>query len=86
MGLFWLLPDVPTSAWFMTETDRAKALLRVKENMTGIKNDEFKWQQCREALLDAKTWFVAVIQLYCNIPNGGLHSVRRLGSASGQVC
>lgn len=75
VGIFFLLPDVPMTAWFLKEVDRIKAITRVKENMTGIKNDQFKWQQCREALLDAKTWFIVLIQLCANIPNGGVHSV-----------
>lgn len=43
--------------------------------MTGVKNDEFKWYQCFEALLDVKTWLIAIIQLASNIPNGGITSV-----------
>ncbi|KND87788.1 putative transporter [Tolypocladium ophioglossoides CBS 100239] len=74
VGIFLLLPDVPMTAWFLTEVDRIKAITRVRENMTGIKSDQFKWQQCREALLDVNTWFIVVIQLCGNIPNGGVHS------------
>ncbi|KFG86528.1 hypothetical protein MANI_113625 [Metarhizium anisopliae] len=72
--LFFLLPDVPMTAWFMSKQDRSKATQRVKENMTGIKSSQFKWKQCREAALDAKTWFIVVIQLCGNIPSGGVHS------------
>ncbi|KID99360.1 Major facilitator superfamily transporter, partial [Metarhizium majus ARSEF 297] len=72
--LFFLLPDVPMTAWFMSKQDRRKAIQRVKENMTGIKSSQFKWKQCREAALDAKTWFIVVIQLCGNIPSGGVHS------------
>ncbi|KAK9444428.1 Major facilitator superfamily transporter [Metarhizium brunneum] len=72
--LFFLLPDVPMTAWFMSKQDRRKAIQRVKENMTGIKSSQFKWKQCREAALDTKTWFIVVIQLCGNIPSGGVHS------------
>ncbi|KID74758.1 Major facilitator superfamily transporter, partial [Metarhizium brunneum ARSEF 3297] len=72
--LFFLLPDVPMTAWFMSKQDRRKAIQRVKENMTGIKSSQFKWKQCREAALDAKTWFIVVIQLCGSIPSGGVHS------------
>ncbi|KJZ75222.1 hypothetical protein HIM_05416 [Hirsutella minnesotensis 3608] len=74
VGIFWLLPDVPMSARFLTKADRAKAVTRVKDNMTGIKSDEFKWAQCREALLDVKTWLIVIIKLCGNIPNGGVQS------------
>ncbi|RSL77576.1 hypothetical protein CEP51_008963 [Fusarium floridanum] len=70
----FFLPDVPTTAWFLSQNDRSKVITRVRENMTGIKSNEFKWPQCREALLDVKTWFVVLIQLCANIPNGGVHS------------
>ncbi|KID61220.1 Major facilitator superfamily domain, general substrate transporter, partial [Metarhizium brunneum ARSEF 3297] len=60
--LLFTLPDTPGKAWFLNRTDREKALVRVKENMTGIKNNEFKWSQCLEALLDIKS---------C-IPNGAV--------------
>lgn len=71
----FLLPDVPTKSWFLGPADRLKAIARVEENLTGVKNDHFKWHQCREALLDVKTWLVFIIQLASNIPNGGLTSV-----------
>ncbi|PHH66593.1 hypothetical protein CDD81_6430 [Ophiocordyceps australis] len=73
-GLFFLLPDVPMSAWFLDKADRTRAVARVRGNMTGIKNDKVKWQQCREAFLDAKTGFIILIQLCVNIPNGGSQS------------
>ncbi|KAJ6446910.1 calcium-transporting ATPase 3 [Purpureocillium lavendulum] len=74
IGVFFLLPDVPMTAYFLSEEDRTKAVTRVKENMTGIKNNTFKWSQCREALVDPKTWFIVLIQSCGNIPNGGVHS------------
>ncbi|GJN69376.1 hypothetical protein PLIIFM63780_000433 [Purpureocillium lilacinum] len=74
VGVFFLLPDVPMTAYFLSEEDRAKAVARVTENQTGIKNNHFKWHQCREALLDPKTWFIVLIQTCGNIPNGGIHS------------
>lgn len=64
------------AAWFLSKGDRVKAIVRVKENMTGIKNDTFRWKQCREALLDSNAWLMVLIQLCANIPNGGIHSVR----------
>jgi hypothetical protein len=62
-------------AWFLSPSDRIKAVARVQDNLTGIKNDEFKWYQLSEALLDPKTWLILTIQLASNIPNGGITSV-----------
>ena len=64
------------TARFLSREDRVKAVVRVRENMTGIRNNTFQWAQCREALLDSKAWLLVLIQLCANIPNGGLHSVR----------
>ncbi|KFG77705.1 putative vitamin H transporter [Metarhizium anisopliae] len=70
--LLFTLPDTPGKAWFLNRIDREKALVRVKENMTGIKNNEFKWSQCLEALLDIKSWFVVAMQIANSIPNGAV--------------
>ncbi|KAL5000891.1 major facilitator superfamily domain-containing protein [Aspergillus recurvatus] len=70
--LFWWLPDTPMNARFLTEEDRRKAVARVSENMTGIKNDKFKLEQFLEALLDIKCWALVLIQITCSIPNGGV--------------
>ncbi|OJJ56721.1 hypothetical protein ASPSYDRAFT_91969 [Aspergillus sydowii CBS 593.65] len=72
VAVFFLLPDTPMDAWFLNQTDRSKAVARVNENLTGIKNNEFKWAQCFEALMDPKTWFIFCIQVASNIPNGGV--------------
>ncbi|KAK2594721.1 hypothetical protein QQS21_007571 [Conoideocrella luteorostrata] len=71
-GTYFLLPDTPMEARFLNAQDRKKAVLRVGENMTGIKNDKVKWGQAKEALLDVKSWLIIVYQLALNIPNGAV--------------
>ncbi|PWY82753.1 MFS general substrate transporter [Aspergillus eucalypticola CBS 122712] len=71
----FLMPDTPMQAWFMNDKDRLKAVTRVRMNMTGIKSSEFKWRQCTEALLDAKTWFFCAITFFGQVPNGALTTV-----------
>ena len=56
------MPDVPGKVVFLSEEDRTKAVLRVQENMTGIKNNKLKWAHVREALLDIKSWLLVLIQ------------------------
>jgi hypothetical protein len=73
--IFFLLPDAPQTAWFLTEEDRDKAVKRVEENMTGIKSDQWKMHQCIEALLDIKAWLLFIIQIAGQIANGGVQSV-----------
>lgn len=76
--IFFFLPDTPSKAWFLSKFDRTKAIIRVKENMTGIKNNEFKWAHCIEALLDIKSWFIVGMQITNSIPNGAVTTVRQL--------
>nr|AXS58696.1 major facilitator superfamily protein homeolog p [Epichloe coenophiala] len=72
VGVLLLLPDTPMTAWFLSVEDRKKAVVRVKENMTGIKNDKVKRAQVAEALLDVKSWLIVASQLAANIPNGAV--------------
>ncbi|KAJ4165478.1 hypothetical protein LMH87_007110 [Akanthomyces muscarius] len=74
VAMVMVLPDVPNKAFFLSKEDREKAILRVQENMTGIKNNNIKWPQVREALTDPKAWILVLIQLCSNIPNGGVAS------------
>ncbi|PPR01815.1 hypothetical protein CVT24_001679 [Panaeolus cyanescens] len=67
---FWFLfPDSPTNAWFLTREERAIAVRRLKENQTGVENKHFKKEQMIEALLDPKTWFFALFSALDNVPN-----------------
>ncbi len=74
-GVFFLLPDEPVKAWFLSTEDRAKAIKRVESNMTGVKTSKVQWYQCLEALLDIKVWLLVLIQISGQIANGGVHSV-----------
>lgn len=65
-------------AWFLEEEDQYKAIERVKENLTGIKNSHVKFDQVLEAFKDPKVWLLAAIQLTQNVPNGALGSVSYL--------
>lgn len=63
------------AAWFLNKGDRVKAIERVQENMTGIKNREWKREQMMEAFTDPKAWLTVIIMLSANIPNGGVGNV-----------
>ncbi|KAG9308683.1 MFS general substrate transporter [Chiua virens] len=68
--LYWFFfPDSPTNAWFLTPSERATAVQRLKENQTGVENKHFKKEQMIEALLDPKTWLFALFSALDNIPN-----------------
>ncbi|PIL25692.1 MFS general substrate transporter [Ganoderma sinense ZZ0214-1] len=68
--LYWFLfPDSPTNAWFLTPEERAKAVKRIQENQTGVENKHFKIDQFYEALTDPKIWLFALFSALDNIPN-----------------
>lgn len=73
--VLFLLPDVPSAAWFLTKEERVLVIARVSNNLTGIKATNFSWSQFREAICDVNTWLLVLNQLALNIPNGGLHPV-----------
>ena len=56
MAVWLLFPDNPLQAKFLTLEERAQAVLRIKENHSGIEQKRFKRYQFLEAIKDQKTW------------------------------
>jgi hypothetical protein len=56
----------------LTPRQRRIAVERLFENQTGVENKQFKMYQLIEALTDYKTWFLFVLGVIQNIPNGGI--------------
>ncbi|KAF8073573.1 MFS general substrate transporter [Lyophyllum atratum] len=69
VAYWFLFPDSPTTAWFLTPPERAIAVQRIKVNQTGVENKHFKKEQLIEALLDPKTWLFALFSALDNVPN-----------------
>lgn len=70
--LFFVLPDSPMHARFLTAEQQYHATQRLADNRTGISNRVWRWNQVREALLDVKVWLIFLFNIVINIPNGGL--------------
>ena len=66
---FFMFPDSPTSAWFLTPDERVLAVQRISENQTGVENKRWKREQFIEALTDPKTWLFALFSAFDNVPN-----------------
>jgi ACS family allantoate permease-like MFS transporter len=81
LAYWFLFPDSPTSAWFLTPAERAHAVARLRGNQTGVENKHFKGAQVREALADPKTWLFALFAALDNVPNS-LTNQRQLIVAS----
>ncbi|KAJ5988165.1 MFS general substrate transporter [Penicillium waksmanii] len=75
-GVFalWLLPDLPSTAKFLTEKERAIAVERVAINRQGVKNQQFKWYQVWQAARDPKTWLLFIMAIGAQVPNSALTS------------
>lgn len=69
LSLWWLLPDSPTTAPWLTERERIIAVERLKENKTGIKNTTHKPEQVKEALTDPKVWLLVIAVFVHNMTN-----------------
>jgi len=76
MGIVTLLflPDLPTTAPFLTERERAVAVERVASNRQGVKNRHFKSSQAWQTLKDPKTWLLFIMATGAQIPNSALTS------------
>ncbi|KAI1077447.1 MFS general substrate transporter [Whalleya microplaca] len=72
--LWFILPDSPMNAFFLTPEQRYHATQRLAGNRTGIANRVWKWDQVLEALLDTKVWLIVLFNTVINIPNGGLQA------------
>lgn len=70
-----LLPDLPSTAKFLTEHERTIAVERVAANRQGVKNKHFKKYQLVQTLRDPKTWILFVMAVGAQVPNSALTSV-----------
>lgn len=68
--LVFFLPNTPSTARWLTPAQREQAVDRIRSNQTGMKSNQFKWDQAIEALTDIKVWLLVLYQLANSIPNG----------------
>lgn len=80
MGIVTLLflPDLPTTASFLTERERVIAVERVAGNRQGVKNRHFKKYQAWQTFKDPKTYILFVMATGAQIPNSALTSFSSL--------
>ena len=60
---FFLLPDTPMKAHFLTEAEKVILLKHVAVNQTGISNKKFKPRQILEVLLDVQLWLMTLLTI-----------------------
>ncbi|KAJ6139369.1 Major facilitator superfamily domain general substrate transporter [Penicillium samsonianum] len=66
---FFLLPDSPLTAGFLSPEEKAMHAERLRGNGQGIGSNVFKKAQVYEALTDPHTWLYAFWVLAANVPN-----------------
>ncbi|KIR75308.1 membrane transporter [Cryptococcus deuterogattii CA1014] len=71
LGLaFWfLIPDSPLRARFLTHEEKIIAIERLRNQSTGTENKTWKKDQFIEALTDWKSWAFAIFAFMAQIPN-----------------
>ncbi|KAJ5963102.1 hypothetical protein N7481_013407 [Penicillium waksmanii] len=74
--LFFILPDSPAKASFLTEAERRIAVQRTLKNKTGTTQvtEAFKWSQVAAAAKDPQAWCLVFYTFCVNLANGGLTS------------
>lgn len=72
--IFFVLPNSPMTAKFLSKSEKYYATQRLASNRTGISNRVWRWDQAKEAVTDFKVWLIVIFNITINIPNGGLSS------------
>lgn len=73
--MFFVLPDSPSTAKFLTTSEREFAALRPKKFQRTTQTKKWDRGQFLEALKDVKTWWFFLFSFIICIPNGGTTSV-----------
>ena len=76
-GVMFLIfmPDIPSSARFLSRDERIVAVERVATNRQGVKNHHFKKYQLWQFLRDPKTWILFIMSIAAQIPNASQGTV-----------
>jgi ACS family allantoate permease-like MFS transporter len=69
ISLWWLLPDSPLTASFLTERERYIVVHRLSSNQTGVKNTQMKKDQIMETLWDGRIWLLIFAIFAHNLTN-----------------
>ncbi|RDW62374.1 hypothetical protein BP6252_11807 [Coleophoma cylindrospora] len=69
-----VLPDLPSTAKFLTPHERDIAVNRVSKNRQGVKNHHFQTYQAWQTVQDPKTWILFIMATGAQVPNSALTS------------
>jgi sugar phosphate permease len=71
------LPDNPMSSK-LSHDEKVSAIERLRENKTGIENKHWKKEQFLEVFRDPQTYFISVVVIAMDVPNGAVSSFSAL--------
>ncbi|CAE6464839.1 unnamed protein product [Rhizoctonia solani] len=72
--VYFVLPDSPTTAKFLSQEEKVIALERLRANNQGTESKTWEWRQVWEVLTDTKTYLWLAMQFVCALPSGGISS------------
>ena len=72
VGCWFLLPDSPEKATFLTDEERQLEIDRLAEDSGPAKKDSFSWAQVLSVFTDWKTYFYAIIYIMGTIGLQGI--------------
>lgn len=65
---FFVLPDTPMQARFLSEPEKLMLLKHVSVNQTGIRNKNYKISQALEVLRDIQLWLMVLLTILVRLP------------------
>ncbi|KAJ6020415.1 hypothetical protein N7540_005919 [Penicillium herquei] len=66
------MPNSPVTAWFLTPEERVVAVERLRKGQTGVRCQQIKMDQVKEAFTDAKVYLVAIMMAAAYTINGAV--------------
>ncbi|CAE6422410.1 unnamed protein product [Rhizoctonia solani] len=70
--VYFILPDSPTTAKFLSREEKVIALERLRANNQGTESKNWEWSQVWEVVTDLKTYLWMAMQFVCALPSGGI--------------
>ncbi|KAJ8496781.1 hypothetical protein ONZ45_g12308 [Pleurotus djamor] len=70
--VYFVLPDSPAKAKFLTHEEKIVALERLRANNQGTESKEWKWDQVLDLVCDPKTYLWFALLFLCALPSGGI--------------
>lgn len=68
--VFFILPETPEKARFLTEPEKQRIALRLSQDQAGVGLKVFRWRSLLEAFGDTQTWLLVLLTILITIPSG----------------